>query len=79
MQVGDIVHYVSFGTPHGEYTSKCRAAVVAEIPDDQPAKLKPHRVSLVVLNPMGTFFNQDIVYSPGLNGGTWHEREECGF
>lgn len=31
MRVGDRVHYVSYGTPGGEYTSKCRAAVVAEV------------------------------------------------
>jgi hypothetical protein len=29
--VGRIVHYTSFGTPGGEYTSQCRAAVIAEV------------------------------------------------
>lgn len=29
--VGRTVHYVSFGTPGGEYTSECRAAVVTEV------------------------------------------------
>lgn len=29
--VGRMVHYVSFGTPKGEYTSTCRAAIVAEV------------------------------------------------
>lgn len=29
--VGRMVHYVSFGTPGGEYGSKCRAAVVTEV------------------------------------------------
>lgn len=29
--VGRIVHYVSYGTPGGEYTSQCRAAKVAEV------------------------------------------------
>lgn len=29
--VGDVVHYVSYGTPGGEYASRCRAAVVAEV------------------------------------------------
>lgn len=28
---GRMVHYVSFGTPRGEYTSQCRAAVIAEV------------------------------------------------
>lgn len=29
--IGRIVHYVSYGTPGGEYTSECRAAVVTEV------------------------------------------------
>jgi hypothetical protein len=28
--VGRIVHYVSYGTPAGEYTSQCRAAMGAQ-------------------------------------------------
>lgn len=30
-RIGDVVHYVSYGTPGGEYTSECRAAVVTEV------------------------------------------------
>lgn len=30
-QVGEMVHYVSFGTPNGEYRATCRAAVVASV------------------------------------------------
>lgn len=29
--VGEMVHYVSYGTPGGEYRSVCRAAVVASV------------------------------------------------
>lgn len=29
--VGEPVHYVSFGTPGGEYTSRCRAAFITEL------------------------------------------------
>lgn len=29
--VGGIVHYVSFGTPGGEYQSRCRTAVISEV------------------------------------------------
>jgi hypothetical protein len=29
--VGRIVHYVSYGTPGGEYTQQCRAAIIAEV------------------------------------------------
>lgn len=27
----DLVHYVSYGTPGGEYSSVCRAAIVTEV------------------------------------------------
>lgn len=29
--VGRVVHYVSYGTPRGEYTSQCRAAIITEV------------------------------------------------
>lgn len=64
--VGRIVHYVSYGTPGGEFASECRAAVVTAVSDDVDT------VSLCVLNPTGCFFNQGIQHSDGINGGTWH-------
>jgi DUF971 family protein len=65
--VGRIVHYVSYGTPGGEYPSVCRAAVISAV-------LTPSEkdVSLVVLNPEGMFFNQNVPYSDDHRGGTWH-------
>jgi hypothetical protein len=70
--VGRIVHYVSYGTPGGEYPKACRAAVVTgmgeplaypthgdgldDLPDDG-AEL----VDLCVLNPTGLFFNIGVV------------------
>ena len=63
--VGRIVHYVSYGTPGGEYTSQCRAAVVTEVgevfvPEGQgPPAGTP--VSLAVLNPEGMFFNRGVM------------------
>ena len=78
--VGRIVHYVSYGTPGGEYTSECRAAVVTEVLDDD-------EVGLAVLNPTGMFFNSPIRHDeprviqvegkslrvpPNPAGGTWH-------
>jgi hypothetical protein len=67
--VGRIVHYVSYGTPGGEYTSQCRAAIVAEAGlvegDDTMA-------SLVVLNPDGLFFKTVRQDEDGKAGGTWH-------
>lgn len=48
--VGRIVHYyTSYGTPGGEFTSQCRAAIVTEVEGD--------RVGLAVLNPTGIFLH----------------------
>ena len=72
--VGRIVHYVSYGTPGGEYTSQCRAAVVAGVPEAGDGLA----LDLVVLNPTGLFFNRcDYEHEdngPGgkPRGGTWH-------
>lgn len=79
--VGRIVHYVSYGTPGGEYTSQCRAAIIASVPGpDDPDS----RIEVVVLNPTGLFFNrcpQDELPPAGKimpgersehHGGTWH-------
>ena len=83
--VGRIVHYVSYGTPGGEYKSECRAAIVTAV---QPGggTVIPGTVSLAVLNPTGMFFNEDVRYDHGpdegigtnlcggllYRGGTWH-------
>jgi hypothetical protein len=82
--VGRIVHYVSYGTPGGEYASKCRAAIIAgdgetlpypehgdgidDLPEDG-ARL----ADLAVLNPTGMFFDQGVPQDEdGKRGGTWH-------
>lgn len=77
--VGRIVHYVSYGTPGGEYTSQCRAAIVTAVHGGEG---EGEGVSLAVLNPEGMFFNQLCShYEPdGFDmppGGSWHwpERE----
>lgn len=76
--VGCIVHYVSYGTPGGEYTSQCRAAVVTAVyPSEGAGSLADMRgseeVDLAVLNPTGFFFNQHCRHSEGSrSGGTWH-------
>jgi len=58
--VGRIVHYVSYGTPGGEY---------------QPSKdggFTGH-ISLAVLNPEGMFFNKSVLQDEEHHaGGTWH-------
>ena len=79
--VGRMVHYVSYGTPGGEFGRECRAAVVAAVDEDG--------VTLCVLNPQGIFFNRCTGFNPPNpctkvkngedqpEGGTWHwpERE----
>lgn len=84
--VGRIVHYVSYGSPGGEFKSECRAAVVTEVDGD--------KVGLAVLNPGGLFFHPlasggcerhdgDTSTSPGApakpsyDGGTWHWPERA--
>jgi hypothetical protein len=72
--IGRIVHYVSYGTPGGEYTSQCRAAIIAGL-DEHPEQNEPGDVfaSLVVLNPTGMFFNQMCLQDEqDKTGGTWH-------
>jgi hypothetical protein len=86
--VGHIVHYVSYGTPGGEYGKRCRAAVVTEVSDADPK-----RVGLMVANPSGLFFHElaaggcryqdpgsGVPAPHGAAGGTWHwpERAEEG-
>lgn len=72
--VGRIVHYVSYGTPQGEYASQCRAAVIAAV-----NATNSDLCDLVVFNPTGLFFNTCPHREPELawrgtaaQGGTWH-------
>lgn len=60
--VGRIVHYVSYGTPGGEYGKECRAAIVTEVGSSEPVDAV---VGLCVLNPTGQFFNRSIPYDDG--------------
>lgn len=62
--VGRIVHYQSFGTPGGEFDSVPRAAVVAEVHED-------NEVTVCVLNPSGIFFNR-VKYSEDPKPGHWN-------
>jgi hypothetical protein len=69
--VGRIVHYVSYGTPGGEYASQCRAAIVTEGPDVFDGE-GVETVSLCVFNPTGLFFNDCRHDEDEKRGGTWH-------
>ncbi|MFH8792187.1 hypothetical protein [Streptomyces sp. NPDC017941] len=70
--VGRIVHYVSYGTPGGEYTSQCRAAVITAVHG-------PFLVDLAVMNPEGMFFNREVTHGEAKHeGGSWHWPERAG-
>lgn len=56
--VGRVVHYVSHGTPGGEYGKECRAAIITETDTSDT-------VGLAVLNPTGMFFNRTVTYHDG--------------
>lgn len=77
--VGRVVHYVSYGTLGGEYTSQCRAAVVTGLgepllypaPGGGVDDLGPDDAQLVdlcVLNPTGLFFPQGVPQHEGDRG-----------
>jgi hypothetical protein len=73
--VGRVVHYVSYGTPGGEFPKACRAADVTEVPENMDSRSV---VGLMVKNPTGLFFhslaNGGCAYdgSEDPKGGTWH-------
>lgn len=76
--VGRIVHYVSYGTPNGEYGKECRAAIVTEVLEFEPGSAEEHRageVGLCVFNPTGLFLNRGVPHNENVverPGGTWH-------
>jgi hypothetical protein len=70
--VGRIVHYVSYGTPGGEYKSECRAAIVTEVTQAEVNEKNPagdgifrETVGLMVANPAGQFFNRGVLFDDG--------------
>lgn len=69
------VHYKSYGTPGGEYTSECRAAVITEVLDPgNPLSA----VRLCIFNPSGIFLTPNpIAY--GNEPGQWHWPEPTPF
>lgn len=70
--IGDTVHYVSYGTPGGEFGRECRAAIITELTEVEVNERNPsgdgiyrETVGLCVLNPTGQFFNRGVLYAPG--------------
>src|SRR6266487_644516 len=73
--VGRIVHYVSYGTPGGEYSRECRAAIITEVNAYAAGSTgdKADAVGLFVANPTGLFLNLAValdVGQPDTMGGT---------
>lgn len=74
--VGRVVHYVSYGTPGGEYASKCRAAMVTGLGEPLPYPVHGDGIDdlgpgdaqladLCVLNPTGMFFREGVPQHEG--------------
>lgn len=70
--VGRVVHYVSYGTPRGEYKSECRAAIVTEVGCQAHEPEDFRFVGLAVLNPTGIFLNRCLLYDSDRTPGSWH-------
>lgn len=70
--IGAPVHYVSYGTPGGEFARSCRAAWITEVTqvevnEQNPAGDGIYRpaVGLFVANPTGCFFNRGVLFDAG--------------
>lgn len=78
--IGQIVHYVSYGTPGGEYTRQCRAAIITAVPEVELPVILPEgiatQVDLAVFNPTGMFFNRCHQDEETKQGGSWHWPEQ---
>lgn len=71
--VGRVVHYVSYGTPGGEYSRECRAAIITEV-----GGAAVGTVGLAVLNPEGLFFRSMAAGGCHLDAGEGKPgRDDC--
>lgn len=81
-RLNDPVHYVSYGTPGGEYASVCRAADITGVQpvsadtwaqaDVECWDYMPYEADLFVKNPTGVFFNRCWQDEANKRPGTWH-------
>jgi hypothetical protein len=87
LRINTLVHYVSYGTPRGEYTSQCRSALVPGVPVGALPTLDGERgeqwdsaavvADLFVMNPTGVFLNRCPESPDDHRGGTWHRSDFC--
>ena len=68
--VGRSVHYISYGTPSGEYKPEHRAAIITRVGESDGV------VDICVLNPTGMFFNQNVKFGTREGQVHWPERVE---
>ena len=69
--IGRVVHYVSYGTPKGEYSSRCVAAIITDVKDDEDGEVV---VRLKIFNTDGEF-NSPWLKEKEVDkkeGGSWH-------
>ena len=84
--VGRVVHYVSFGSPGGEFESTCRAAMITDVGGLVDARRYPNReistddevADLAVFQPEGVYFAQGVLHDEQHSAGTWHWPERVG-
>ena len=62
--IGRIMHYVSYGTPKGEYKSRCVAAIITDVENN--------KVRLKIFNPDGDFNSPWLEESKDNMPGSWH-------
>jgi hypothetical protein len=84
--IGDIVHFATYGTTHGEWPPTCTAAIITATWPHDPAE-GAHTVSLRVFRIDGDSVRQHVTHDDGdedpdapplycrgrdYPGGTWH-------
>ena len=70
--IGRIVHYQSYGTPNGEYLPEPRAAIITKVNKAGDDSYGLGLVGLVVMNPTGMFFNENVPYAEEPTPGCWN-------
>lgn len=67
MKIGDLIHYVTFGSVNGDYPVECCASIVTGLYKDNS------EVDITVFNKRGgSFPNRKIRYDVKVDEGTWH-------
>jgi hypothetical protein len=65
--IGRVVHYQRHGSPNGQHKSEPSPAIITNVREGLDRTI----VSLVVFNPTGMYFNEDVVFDTAGGPGTW--------